>query len=626
MGNTALRAIIGADASPFQRAMATVATVSTNTAQVTIRELQRAAAELDKLAAAGGRGSQFYRDQLGHVNAELARMTALEQQAVQNADRLAEARARIAAGRGRAADRALIPETPLTGSEVPRTTNNAGRMAALRAEYEEKKRIKALDAERSGLVSGDMVTRTTPDTARLARLRAMMSGSTQEQFAARMEIRELSRMRAAERAKSGVLGNLSGIGTPAQMFISVARDASASLASGASPWKVFLQQAPQVAQAFTMMQSSALAFFKTMLMSPVTWFVAGLVALGAAAAMVVSHFKTVAERLQNLKDMTDLTNRSFVDQIRILTEAVGAQREYVSWLKKQAEAQEDVKKATEEALHASREKYKLEREIAANRGTSPRSLAQMDIEQTRRELAILNEAVDKARQQKHDAFADAAEAHKSQQAFMKGTGPVSAAALATVNDKVVDNAKIADAAKEAMRNTWVKTGRTITRPGQVSMIPEVRQANETDPVQFEVGGKKYNQSVAESAAKLEEVRQKQVELDNVNKELENLAKDKKTIAEKDKARFNDLVDQRDQLQSDLGLKEKYAVKAAMKGEGGGYRNELTSNQRVGAYIGGPEMSMLYQQKITNQHLKEIRDRIGKPGGNQPPTIGGMRTK
>lgn len=45
-------------------------------------------------------------------------------------------------------------------------------------------------------------------------------------------------------------------GAASAMFVSVARDTAASLASGANPMTVLMQQGPQVAQAFTMMGSS----------------------------------------------------------------------------------------------------------------------------------------------------------------------------------------------------------------------------------------------------------------------------------------------------------------------------------------------------------------------------------
>ena len=106
-------------------------------------------------------------------------------------------------------------------------------------------------------------------------------------------------------------------GAASAMFVSVGRDTAASLASGASPITVFLQQAPQVAQAFTMMGSKIGAF-----LLPAGLAVAGLAGLGYAVAKAAQGLGALGvegggEQLGKVRDEIRKTLRARVEALRL---------------------------------------------------------------------------------------------------------------------------------------------------------------------------------------------------------------------------------------------------------------------------------------------------------------------
>lgn len=105
--------------------------------------------------------------------------------------------------------------------------------------------------------------------------------------------------------KSGAMRHMGAIGgASSAMMISVMRDTMASLASGANPLTVFMQQAPQVAQAMTMMNKGMFDFVKTALKIPIgPWGVfAGIVAgLAVGLLAAYAHTKALIDKLSGIK-------------------------------------------------------------------------------------------------------------------------------------------------------------------------------------------------------------------------------------------------------------------------------------------------------------------------------------
>lgn len=106
-------------------------------------------------------------------------------------------------------------------------------------------------------------------------------------------------------------------GASSAMFVSVARDSLASLASGASPITVFLQQAPQVGQAFTMMGSKIAS-----LLLPTGLVIAGLAGLGYAVGKAAQGLGALGvegsgEALGRVRDEIRKTLRARLEALRL---------------------------------------------------------------------------------------------------------------------------------------------------------------------------------------------------------------------------------------------------------------------------------------------------------------------
>lgn len=87
-------------------------------------------------------------------------------------------------------------------------------------------------------------------------------------------------------------------GASSAMFVSVARDTAASLASGANPITVFMQQFPQVMQAFIMMGKEGFAALKESLATGLSKLVSGMggkTGVALAAVGGVALYETLGE-------------------------------------------------------------------------------------------------------------------------------------------------------------------------------------------------------------------------------------------------------------------------------------------------------------------------------------------
>ena len=456
------------------------------------------------------------------------------------------------------------------------------------------------------------------ESATGAYLGAYAPGLGQTKIDLKAERDELARA-IRERRKMGRYGgprHAGGFGgASSAMFVSVARDSLASLASGANPMTVFLQQAPQVGQAFTMMSRSALSFFKTLLMNPLTWMIAGLAAVGSALAFLVMHFNAVAQGLLNLKNATDFSNRSFVDQLSIIKSLVAAQREHVDWLRKQAEAEAEVATAAEAAVDALKKKQELEMAKARKNGGSTDALEKKQAEemlaalkavQTEREAAL-----ESAKQKERDD-------NEANENFIGGTGVDTKSQMNEAEKAESLAAILADKAKAQMLNAYVGTGE-FEHMGQYR-YEKMRKANESDILNIEHEGKTYPVSLNSAKEMGVTARAEKQRLEELGRGLDqgaDEARKKADIATKAKK----------DADKDVAAQE-HAVNLAEIGgptaKGGGGTG-LTENQRVGAYSGGPQMTMIDLQK---RHLTVAQQQLAlmkSAGGNvRGVSFGGRR--
>lgn len=391
---------------------------------------------------------------------------------------------------------------------------------------------------------------------------------------------------------------MSNFSSASSMFVSVARDSAASLASGAPIAQVMAQQAPQLLQAFTMMGLA----IKTLLM-----YVLPFAALGAAVFVVWNHFRKLASEAKNLKELTDITTSSFSEQLKVIRAGFSAQMAQVDWLRKQADAQDDLRTATNSALAALREKAQLEQQLASAGGASRSKLAQMEIEAMRAEVRLLEEAQAKALAAKEKSRAEARLAADEQDEF-NFLGE--AQTLANLQRQIEVATKVADAAKEAMKNATVGSsiGGSFS-PGEIpSGKSELRKATADDMISFVADGKEYRMSLIQAQAAQAQLISGASELETLQRNINNTLKDKNKLSEEDQKFYDQNVEQLNALKQSLGLKEEYLprIAAASGGAAAQAGDALTS---VGNFLGSGSgminniaQQQLDEVKMTNRHL------------------------
>ena len=383
---------------------------------------------------------------------------------------------------------------------------------------------------------------------------------------------------------------LSSIGGASTMFISAARDSFASLASGQSPLTVFLQQAPQVAQAFTMMREAGFKFLKGLLLHPVTLMIAGLVALGAALYFVIKHFTELSRVKENLRKLMDLTTTTFEDQVKIQKIAMDVTREQIEWNKKHAESQDNLATSTQAALKVLRDKAQFEQQLAGAKGASKAQLAQMEIEQAKAELALLEQSTKAAQEQYDKSRQDLTNAQNAKDEFV-GFGDKS-----MLEKGKTQLNEAAELVKEVEKNLAASLDPILDPFGGEAYIPT---SDTSKPVATANYG---SMSLDEATGRYQKIQAEVLRLENAEREINDLLKDREKLTDDQKKTLADLTKDRDAAAAALGLKAQYLPKiaSASGGLGGMSSDALTS---VGNFLGAGTGLI---GSIQQQHLDEAR--------------------
>lgn len=366
----ALKLIIGADATPFVAAMKTLQATSVGAANVSAAALRKSISAIEEHAAAlkgAGQDTIFFDSAVAKLTNQLAALTAQEHAAKNAANDLATAQARIAMGWGGRGDYETIGKAIAQGRLATPNTPIAS----------------------SGQMQG-------PDLSGKMRAGAGMGGGTM---------------------------NKGWGGASSAMFVSVARDTAASLASGANPITVFMQQAPQVLQALTMIGKEALMKFG-MLLLKVLPIVAVLTALGVVAYKVHNYFKILGNTIENAANKFGAAQASIAGVNAEMLKGVDAARSYAKWLKEMEDTTVTLSEKTQSLLDVEKARAELESRKANNRGASPAEMAKIEQGSIARQIKIVKDALEASK--KEEAAAKKAVAVAEKQSRSRET-----AALAT---------------------------------------------------------------------------------------------------------------------------------------------------------------------------------------------------
>lgn len=451
----------------------------------------------------------------------------------------------------------------------------------------------------------------TPEEAALKRKQDLLSG--------KLSARDIGR-------------HISGLGAGQAQLVHSLRATVDSLASGQNPFTILLQQGPQVAQAFSMMGEGALGFAKKLLMMPIVWAIAGFVALAAALFFVIKHFKELDRVQENLRKLTDLTTTTFDDQVKAMKDARDAHAEQVQWLRKHAIAQDNLAESADKALKALREKSKFEHDLASAKGASRAQLARMDIEAAKAELALLQKQADLAEQAHHKSFLQQKAAAEAKARFASGDG----AQLNAQKKKLEEAAALVKeieekVAKEKIREIDVAASTAAARAGGTGFISKIRAATDRDKFDTADFGK---MSLAEARDKYRAIESSVILIEQKEKSINELLKDKTTLTDDQKKQYEKLRGEITSLQGDIGLKEKFLPQLARFGHGGAPGGDSLSS--IGNFLGanrglvnsvaeqhlGVARQQLTEQQKTTKAVEKVGEKITSGGGGDIEVPGG----
>lgn len=385
-----------------------------------------------------------------------------------------------------------------------------------------------------------------------AQVRVRADYEAKQEYRAKEAARvQLERSAASQAKGSAAAGGLSSIGASQTMFVSAARDAFASLASGQNPITVFLQQAPQVAQAFTMMRASGRAFLMSLLLNPITLTVAALVALGTAIFFVIRHFTELRKVQENLKNLMDITRSTFEDRIKIQDDSVSSTREYMEWNKSLIKSENSVADALDKTLESMRAKAKYEQGIAENAGASKLQLQQMSINAMQDEIAVTKQYIETAKKQFEDSKIMASFQRDKMDEF-RGMGQGSE--LESGKRQLKEIEKLVSDLEAKVKTEKIVTPGIFNPLTGLSTSEKERNANARDKFKTSGFG---SMSLEDAITKYQQMNTLVRQLEDTQAKIASEEKDSKKTAEEKKKILDDLIKKQSGLESTLKNATEY---------------------------------------------------------------------
>lgn len=387
----------------------------------------------------------------------------------------------------------------------------------------------------------------------------------------------------------------------ATMYVSALRDTFASLASGQSPVTVFLQQAPQVAQAFAMMGVEAVK-------AAAKWIGIGVAIVGVVAVgyWLIKRLQGIAEAQRNLRDLTDTANVSLSVQLSLLRESERAHRSQIEWLRTHTASQREFREELDQTVASMRRRFDFERQLAQARGATPAQLAQMDIQQAEAEAAALAAGAQAAQRRQQETQQAAAEAARKNDEFLRSR----AAQQGEIAKKKAEEAiKVAQAVREKMQTAQITeidaaASRAAALAGGTGFVTTARPATEGDVLAgVNVGGKQFPpMSAAQAEATARRLTDEANMVQNLRESNARAVERTRTSADRARQDAAALTRQSTEAAELLALRREFMPRiAALAGGGGGglgagRGDSLTS---VGNFLGstGNMIESLARQQV-----------------------------
>ena len=430
--------------------------------------------------------------------------------------------------------------------------------------------------------------------------------------------------------------NLKGHGSGGmQQLIHVGRATFDSLASGMSPWRVMMQQAPQALQAFASMTGSALTKLMGVIFNPITIGVAAAVgAIAAGGYFIYRYFSNLSAGLENVGEKFGVARASMSELREEMVKSGDAARDFTKWMHSLAGATLSVADKTDILLKRLREQFQLEMEIAKMKGASPQKLLGMELDQLQKEQDVVNRARElayekKAIHEKEARDAEAAIKNSASDRIAIGKAEAESGMAAKFGDAIREKLNIGsmERALEIGGKDSTFTRREFVGQGmngeEIYTESEVRYADALDGlkntiVDIDVDGKHFHGSLAQAQREMEGYNATAEKLKKVQADLAEILAKKQALTQQDVDSIRNLSHQEADLISAINLKNQFGPTIAAGGGAAGSR-DLTANQRIGAYAMPGQTTMIdltrqivAQTKITNEKLDKI---VNHPGGD-----------
>lgn len=341
-------------------------------------------------------------------------------------------------------------------------------------------------------------------------------------------------------------------------------------------------------------------------LTPLGWIAIAFVAVGTAAYFAISHILKLNRESKNLADLMDINTTKFSEQAAAMKKASVSAQEFNDWLQKLRDSEEGLAEQVDETLASMKEQGKFEQELAKNRGASQGQIAQMEIDQAKKQLAVVK-AAQAALEVKQKADINAARKAEAQATDKGLTGNVvTAGEHSKTANSIVDEIE-----KELNGKKAVFDKMFYQYPGAPG-VPTSRPANASDKIDVKVGDKEYSMSLDEAKANANKINAEEIRLLEVQKQLSDFAQSKKKLTEKDFQDEQKLKKEAAKITSDLLLKQKYLPLIAETEKGKMSHGNVNSLQKVGAFTD----AAVDIQRRSLHHLAKIEkntDHLGIAG-------------
>lgn len=397
-------------------------------------------------------------------------------------------------------------------------------------------------------------------------------------------------MRSGMGGESGTHGG--GIGSGAAQLFHVGRASLDSIASGMSPWRVFMQQAPQALQALTFMGKGALATLAriAMIAGPIA---AGLGIIATGAYLVHRYFKNLSLGLDDVARKGGYARTTQTEMNDAFRNSSDSAARYKQWLDEVGRSTATVAEETEQLLKGMREEAAIKMQIAKDRGASGSKIMNMELEALKAEretlLAGIKTADENLKKKESESKLIEKEIESSDAGIMEKKAKDKADKLAVLIEEYKNKTGIdkLEGRKDEEQITTLEQSSGpmggINYTSKSTTVGEEKKRLAQNEIAVGDGSVGSNGNLASLELQLKAALEDEKKFKAAQTDLAEKLKTKQIEVKQSKDSSKTLGTQLTDVQKQEELKKKYGSKLGnMSGGSGGGSSNLTERERIGA--------------------------------------------